>query len=122
MTTQDYTEHAGSDFDEIDARFAELLAELPWLGAEDAHLARTGLHELQVNIRTLAFHGEAGDIDVCATVTPHAVTVIVEDAGADLDAAGLPILDEAFDQVSYARALGVNRWILRRFAPSTTTS
>jgi anti-sigma regulatory factor (Ser/Thr protein kinase) len=133
MTTQDYTGH-GSDFADVDALFAGLLAELPWLGAEDAHLARMGLHELQVNIRTLAFHGDPGDIDVCATVTPHAVTVILEDAGDDIDPAsdltprhtgggthGIPILDQAFDQVTYLHGLGRNRWILRRFAPPGAT-
>lgn len=136
MTTQDYTDHAGSNFADTDAAFAELLAEVDWLGAEETRLARQGLRELRRNLRTYAFQGTPCDIDISATVTPSAVTVVLEDSGPEVlgverdghaDPAGcgdhrLRVLDWAYDQVTYSRALGRNRWILRRFAPQVVAA
>lgn len=136
MTTQDYTDHAGSDFAATDAAFAELLAELDWLSAEEVRLARQGLRELRRNLRTYAFQGRPWDIDISATVTPSGVTVVLEDSGPEVpgvsrdgraDPAGsgdhrLRVLDWAYDQVTYNRSLGRNRWILRRFAPQAASA
>jgi hypothetical protein len=131
MTTQDYTDHAGSNFADTDAAFAELLAEFDWLGPEATRLARQGLRELRRNLRAYVFQGRPCDIDISATVTPSAVTVVLEDSGPEVlgvergghaDPGGwgdhrVRVLDWAYDQVTYTRALGRNRWILRRFAP-----
>jgi anti-sigma regulatory factor (Ser/Thr protein kinase) len=136
MTTRDYIDHAGSNFADTDECFADLLAELDWLGAENARLARQALRELRRNLRTYTFGGQQVDIDISATVTAAGVTVILEDSGPEVlgvvragrpDPAGsgdhrLRILDQAYDQVIYSRDLGRNRWTLRRFAQPATAA
>lgn len=123
MTTLDYTSRSGTDLADTDARFAELLSRTPWLGAYEAFQTRTGLQHLLADIRTRAFSGEAGDIDISTTASSTLVTVILEDSGTALGLpqpqAGAPVpaaVGQAFDEVTYGRVLGRNRWILRRFA------
>ncbi len=134
MTTQAYTDHAGSNFADTDAGFADLLAEAGWLGAADARLARQGLRELRRNLRTYTFEGRPVDIVISATASAGGVTVVLEDLGPEVlgvvrggraDPAGcgdhrLRILDRAYDQISYSRSLGRNRWTLRRFPRDAT--
>jgi anti-sigma regulatory factor (Ser/Thr protein kinase) len=136
MTTQDFTDHADSDFADIDARFAELLAELDWLGPEGTRLARLGLRNLRRNLRTYTFPDLPVDIVISATATSSGVTVVLEDSGPEVrgveragrpDPAGcgdhrLRILDQAFDQITYDRLLDRNRWVLRRFADPAASS
>jgi serine/threonine-protein kinase RsbW len=131
MTTSDYTTREGLDFSDTDAFFSRLLAGTDWLGPEGAYVTRLGLHELLVNIRRHAYRGGAGAIDISATATSSRVTVIVEDAGCALPdlprrplrgavahgGYGLRIIDQAFDEVTYERLWGRNRWTLRVFAP-----
>ena len=130
MTTRDYTDHAGSSFADTDACFADLLAELDWLGGAVARLPRRGLSELRRTLRTYAFGGRPVDIDISATVTADGVTVVLEDSGPEVlgvvragrpDPAGsgdhrLRVLDQAYDLGTYSREFGRNRWTLRRFA------
>jgi hypothetical protein len=136
MTTQDYTDRAGSSFADTDAGFADLLIEADWLGAEDARLARQGLRELRRNLRTYIFEGRPVDIDISATASAGGLTVVLEDSGPEVLGvvrAGLPdpagcgdhrlrILDWAYDQITYSRDLGRNRWTLRRFPHAETSA
>ncbi len=129
MTTQDYTDHAGSNFADTDACFADLLAEADWLDEEEVRLARQGLRELRRNLRTYTFLGQPVDIDISATACASGVTVVLEDSGPEVlgvlraggpDPAGcgdhrLRVLDWAYDEVTYSRDLDRNRWTLRRF-------
>ena len=136
MTTQDYIDQADSNFADTDASFADLLAGLDWLGAEEARLARQGLRELRRNLRTYAFGSAHVDIEISASATADGVTVILEDSGPEVLGvvrAGLPdpagcgdhrlrVLNWAYDVVTYSRTLGRNRWTLQRFAQAATGS
>jgi len=126
MRLHDYITGDTFDFAATDARLAELLTGADWLGAEGAYLARVGVHELLVNIRTHAYGSGPGDIELGATVTPEGVTVTVTDWGAELPDVqpeplsdpsesggyGLAIMDRAFSEVIYRRAMGRNLWTL----------
>lgn len=126
MRLHDYLTGEGFDFAATDARFAELLTSAGWLGADAAYLARLGLHELLVNVRTHAYRSGPGDIEVGATVTPEGVTLTVTDWGAELPDVqpepmpdpsdsggyGLAIIDRAFSEVIYRRVMGRNLWTL----------
>jgi len=134
MTTQDFIDHADSNFAGTDACIADLLAELDWLGVEGAGLARQGLRELRRNLRTYTFAGVPIDIEISATATASGLVVILEDSGPEVlgvvragrpDPAGsgdhrLRVLDRAYDQVTYTRESGRNRWTLQRFAQPAT--
>lgn len=117
MTTQDYTTRTATDLSDTDARFADLISGIDWLGDDGASLARLGLHQLLADIRTYAYRGEPGEIDVSVTATSTGVTVILEESGIPTLSAvdGPPILAQAFDEVTHERVLGRNRWILRKF-------
>lgn len=130
MRLHDYLTGNGVDFAATDARLAALLSGLDWLDPDAAYLVRVGVHELMVNVRTHAYAGGAGDIEVGATATADGVTVTLTDWGAEMPdlqprplpyvsesgGYGLAIVDRAFDEVSYRRVGGRNQWVLARHA------
>lgn len=133
---QNYIEHADTGPADINKRFAKILAELDWLSAQSTHLASIGLRELRRTIRTCTFEGDDFQIELSATASAGGVTVVLEDAGpafhsivrrvspkpAGEDDHRLRIVDQDFDEISYSRALGRSRWVLRRFAEPTASS
>jgi anti-sigma regulatory factor (Ser/Thr protein kinase) len=95
------------------------------LSADEAVHARLGLGEMLVNIRTHAYAGGAGDIEIGATATPDGVTVTLTDWGSEFPdvqpepplhgespVRGLALIDRAFTEVIYRRVLGRNQWVL----------
>lgn len=133
---QNYIEHADTGPADINERFAQILAELDWLSSQSAHLASIGLRELRRTIRTYTVEGDDFTVDVSATASAGGVTVVLEDSGpafhsivrritpapAGIDDHRLRIIDQDFDEISYSRALGRSRWVLRRFAEPTASS
>lgn len=127
MRSHCYLVGAGLDFADPDAEFARLLDAVRWLTDHQAHRARLGLHELLVNIRSHAYEGGPGPIDVAMTATPGGLTVTVTDWGRELPSMpvpelpllsehggyGLAIIHRAFDEVEYRRGTDQNRWTLR---------
>ncbi|MEV8272368.1 ATP-binding protein [Microbacterium sp. NPDC077184] len=132
MRTHDFLVGDGVDFSRVDERMSGLLdRSARWLGHEDAHRARLGLHELLVNIRRHSYRGGTGPISVAMTASPAAVTVLVTDWGGTLPVGALPdasqgarpslsgdggyglaIIDQVFSDVEYRRACGRNEWVL----------
>ncbi len=128
MRMHEYLAADEQDFSATDAHFSLLLAQADWLSPEAAATARRGLGEMLTNIRTHAYGGRPGDIEVGATVTSQGVTVTVTDWGAEFpdmqpepaltgaDVRGLALIDRAFTEVIYRRVLGRNQWVLTIWA------
>jgi anti-sigma regulatory factor (Ser/Thr protein kinase) len=135
MRTHHFLIDGSVDFSYVDDRMSRLIAHsAPWLGPDDAHRARLGLHELLVNIRRHAYRGEVGPISVSVTASAGGVTVLVTDWGFGLPDGprramprvsgsggyGLGIIDRVFDRVDYRRASGRNEWVLAVHAADVT--
>lgn len=135
MRTHDYLIDGGVDFSYLDGRASRLIERsAPWLGGDDAHRVRLGLHELLVNIRRHAYRGEVGPISISMTASDGGVTVLVTDWGCGLPDAprgamprvsgtggyGLGIIHGVFDEVHYQRASGRNEWVLAVHAADAT--
>lgn len=135
MRTHDYLIDGSVDFSYLDERMSRLIERCaPWLGGDDAHRARLGLHELLVNIRRHAYRGEVGPISVSMTASAGGVTVLVTDWGcgfpdvsrsamprvSEKGGYGLGIIHRVFDEVHYRRASGRNEWVLSVHAADLT--
>lgn len=135
MRTHDYLIDDSVDFSRVDERTSLLIERsLPWLGGDDSHRVRLGLHELLVNIRRHAYRGEVGPISVSMTTSAGGLCVMVTDWGCGLpdlpDGAtprvsevggyGLAIIHRVFDEVDYRRAWGRNEWVLTVHAADLT--
>ncbi len=120
----------GLDFAGSDIQLSRLLAGVQWPAADDVGRARLGLHELLVNIRTHAYNGGPGAIDIGMTATSTGLTITVTDWGRRMGAVerrhmphlsaggyGLAIIDGCFDDVTYRRRSGRNTWTLRIHRP-----
>ncbi|MCA0295035.1 MAG: ATP-binding protein [Actinobacteria bacterium] len=130
MRMHDYLTDGGLDFSATDQAFAALVDGIAWLEPDQAYLTRLALHELLVNVRTHAYGGGPGAIEIGATATEEALTVTTTDWGAELPDVqpqplphhseeggyGLAIIDKAFTEVAYRRVMGRNRWVLTLWA------
>jgi anti-sigma regulatory factor (Ser/Thr protein kinase) len=117
----------GVDFRATDAQVTALARRCAtWLDDDAMHRMRLGLHELLVNIRTHAYRGSGGPIDLLISADDETFRIDVTDWGDWFEGViskelpefpatsgyGLPILMFGFDLVGHRRLSGRNWWSL----------